>query len=137
MVARIDGVSERIHNIAPIGPQIRAAFWLHESQYLLSGGFGTFSPLKASTLKSKRRGADPRPFFGSSHPMIDSLTGQGPYTYYHAAPTQIEVGVDKGPAHWHMADRKHMKARPPIKITQGLIDKVTAVMGEYVFLNRK
>ena len=133
LVTRINGISERLNNITPIAPRIRDAFWLHEKQYLLSCGFGTFAPLKTGTLKNKKRGSDPRPFYGSSHPMVDSLTGQGPYTYYRATSTEVEVGVSTGPAHWHMAERKYMKARPPIKIMPELVNKVAAVMGEYVF----
>jgi hypothetical protein len=129
--AHLDAKAERLGNFEFVWPKVKDAVIQYQKDYLASRGFGTFAGLKPSTLKRKNRRSN-NPFDTTSHQMWDSFIGVGPDFYYEADGNRMEIGVRAGPAHWHMLPRKHMPARPPIRMTPRLRREIRDVINRFI-----
>lgn len=123
-------MAERITDFRPVWPEVKAIVQRHEARWLGSSGEGTFAPLLPSTLKKGNRRSN-RPL-DKTGTMWDSLAGDTGYTFFSSEPHRCEIGTSTDWAHWHMFPRKHMPARPPVHITEGLIRDVNAVLRAHV-----
>lgn len=124
------GMIDRVLDFTPVWPEVKAEVQHRNDMWLSSEGEGSFPPLKDSTLKKKPRRSN-RPL-DKSGAMWDSLIHDTPLTVFVSEPTRCEIGTSADWAHWHMEKRKHMPARPPIKMTQLLKDNVTTILRDYV-----
>jgi hypothetical protein len=127
---RLANMANALSDFRPVWPEVKALVQRHEAKWLTSEGEGTFAPLAASTIKKdKRRSSHPLDLTGT---MWDSLTMDTAYTYFAPEQFRCEVGTSAGWAHWHMFNRAHMPARPPIKFTEQLGRDVGAVLRGHV-----
>ena len=131
IIARLETMADNVTDFTEAWPEVKAVILNYQGDYFRTSGFGTFAPLKSSTLKRKNR-RTPRPFDTNAHDMWDSFIGTGPDFYYDASKTRMEIGVEGGPAHWHTKPRKHMEARPPIRVTPRLRREVKGVLKGHV-----
>ena len=120
----------RVDDFTPIWPEVKAEVQRHNDAWLSSQGEGSFEPLKPSTLKKKPRRSN-RPLDKSGE-LWDSLIGDTNLTVFVSEPTRCEIGTSADWAHWHMLPRKHMPARPPLKITERLLNNVKAILRGHV-----
>lgn len=135
VVRRLKEIDTHVLDMQPIWPEVKKEIWRYQNEYLGTSGFGTFAPLKASTLRKQNRfnyRRSPRPFDTGYHSTWDSFTGMGPYTYIVATKDHLSIGVARGPAHWHQVPRKFMDARPLVRMTTMLAGRIANVIKGYI-----
>lgn len=127
--AHLNVMANALSDFRPVWPEVKSVVQKHERAWLSSEGEGTFAPLMPETAKRPRRSSHPLDKTGT---MWDSLTMDTGYTYFAPEQYRCEIGTSADWARWHMRDRLHAKARPPLAMTQPLIRDVGFVLRGHV-----
>ncbi len=128
-VVELDGMIQRLSDFTPIWPKVRQTVNEHQKEIFATSGFGSYAPLKPSTLKKKRRSS--KPFDTISRRMVNSMTGLTGDSIYIITPTSCIIGT-KGPAIYHQTGTGRMARRPFFMITDKLIEAVNKILRDYV-----
>lgn len=125
----VTDMADRVTDFTPVWPEVKDIVHRHTEKWLASSGEGTFAPLAPSTPRTGRRSERPLDKEGT---MWDSLVGDTNYTYFVYDASKCEIGTSADWAHWHMYQRKHMPARPPLPPVENIIRDVNALFRGYV-----
>lgn len=127
---RVVDMANRVDDFSPVWPEVKDVVQRHSDKWLSSSGEGSFPPLAPSTIaKGNRRSNRPLDKTGTGW---DSLVGDTTFTIFTHTSTRCEIGTAADWMHWHMFPRKHMPARPPVKITEQLKSDVKHVLMGHV-----
>lgn len=90
-------------------------------QFESEGGYGSggWRPLAPSTAEQKRREGFPDRILTRTRLLVESLTGQNPWSIAEIRPLEMRVGSRLECARFHQKGTGRMPARPVIDLTEG------------------
>lgn len=98
---------------------------IEQKQFQSEGGYGSggWAPLSPRTVELKQRAGFPDKILVRERFLIESLTGETPWSITEVRPLEMRVGSKLEYARFHQKGTGAMPARPVIDLTEG--DKMT------------